>query len=405
MNPSPPQPRIAFWFRYGPAEHTELFHALPEVIARLARHCEVHYFAPRTAKPPPAAIRENARIHLLPFSVDRTSTRDKFIKTALWVLSLPWVGLKCRRMGITGVFIDETVPLTGTIARLFFGPYVAMTIADFFPEVYWEKYRILRPLLYIIRSLDLAAWRHLPLIFTRVQATKRYLEEHGCKAFRIIPIHDPCDLTLYRPTDRHSARRLYGYTDQDCVLVHHGILHPNKGNDRIIRALAALREKGQPVKYLLIGDGPDMPQLRALTAELKMEEHVRFTGWIPRLEDVNIALNAGDIGLVMRIGQPSDHFHVTGALVHSMACGLPVLAARLKGIAEVMEDGTHGLLFDPNDMEEFQTRLLQLRGDAGLRARCGEAALARARELFDMERVTDATVKALVQFIRGEPSA
>lgn len=392
------RPKVALWFRYGPADHSELFHAMPQIVEALAAHCEVHYYGMKTSTPMPELIRRNAIVHELPFRVDRTNSRDKVVKTALWLLALPWVGLHCRLLGVRVVYIDETIPLTTLIARIFYGRNVATTVADFFTDIYFTgaKAFIGRA----IRAIDLWNWKRLPLIFTRAGATRTWLAKQGVDPARVHPVYDPCDLTIYRPLpaeERAAARTLFGYKPDDIVLVHHGILHPNKGNDRIIRAVAELREQFPQLRYLLIGDGTEMARLRELVRELKLEAVCTLTGWLTTLPDVNRALNAGDIGLVMRTGAQSDDFHMTGALVHNMACGLPLLAARLGGVSEVVKENLNGLLFDPSDMEEFKTKLAQLIRDPQARARLGDTAAKNARVHFDMRRVTENTVEPLLR--------
>lgn len=389
------KPRIAFWFRYGAAEHTELYHALPRLVEALAEHAEVHYFGFEGRRPTPDSIARHAVMHRLPFRVDRTNHRDKLLKYILWLVCLPWIGLRCRRLGIRAVYIDETVPLAAPIARLFFGRNVAITIADFFTDIYLSGGGLKGLLARAIRALDWAAWRKLPLIITRAKNTREFLARHGVDPARVHPIYDPVDATLYHPADRAAARAQFGYRADEVVLVHHGILHPNKGNDWILRALAAARREIPTVRYLLVGNGPEFDRLQALTRELGLSDIVRMTGWLPKPEDVNVALNAGDIGLVMRIGHASDDFHMTGALVHNMAAGLPILAAKLGGVSEVVEDGMHGFLFSPDDPTQFTQRLAQLAADPALRRRMGEAAFAQSRSAFSLERVVAQTVEAL----------
>jgi glycosyltransferase involved in cell wall biosynthesis len=286
------------------------------------------------------------------------------------------------------------------LARIFFGPCVAFSVVDFFLEIYWGDRPALRPLVRLFRALDLAAWRRLPVLFTRAQATKTYLVAKGVAPERVFPVYDPCDFDVYHPEDRAAARRRFGYGSEEIVLVHHGILHPNKGNDRILRGLATLRAAYPQLRYLLVGDGPEMGRLKALSAELGLMNHVQFTGWLAGMGEVNTALNAGDIGLVMRVGSQHDDFHATGALVHSMACGLPILSARLGGTSEIVREGSEGLLFDPQDMTAFADKLKQLVEDPSLRAACGQRALLRARELFAMQRVTRDTVEPLLALLR-----
>lgn len=394
------RPRIAFWFRYGAAEHTELYHALPRLIEALSAHAEVHYFGFEGRRPTPDSISQHAIMHRLPFRVDRTRHGDKMFKYVLWLLCLPWIGLRCRAIGIRAVYIDETVPLAAPIARLFFGPRIAITIADFFTDIYLSRGLLARWLGGAIRAIDWAAWRKLPLIVTRARNTRDFLASKGIDPARVRPIYDPCDMELYHPADRDAARTRFGYRNDEVVLVHHGILHPNKGNDRILRAIAPARAQIPKLRYLLVGHGPEYDRLQTLTNELGLRDVVTMTGWLPKPEDVNVALNAGDIGLVMRIGHASDDFHMTGALVHNMAAGLPILAAKLGGVSEVVEDGVQGYLFPPDDMVLFTKRLVELAADPDARRRMGAAALEQARRSFAMETVVHQTVSALRELLQ-----
>lgn len=390
------KPKIALFFRYGPAEHAELFHAMPLIVQELARDCEVHYYGMRDRKPVPEAITRNAVIHSLPFGVDRTSELDKHVKTFLWLLALPWISLACRFSGVKAVYIDETVPLTALIAKLFFGPKTAFTVADIFVDVYKEKSFLLRIFGGLIKKLDFSAWRRLPLIFTRARATKTYLVARGVPEKNVYPVYDPCDFTLYHPDDKTKAKKRFGFDENHIVLVHHGILHPNKGNSRVIEVLAGMISDYPDLRYLLVGDGPEMTDIKKLVSDSALERCVKLTGWLPTPEDVNVALNSGDIGLVMRVGNQSDDFHMTGALVHNMACGLPILAARLGGVSEVVEEGKNGMLFDPSNMAEFREKLEFMITHPEHRTTWGATAAEDARRYFDMAAVAQNTVRPLL---------
>jgi glycosyltransferase involved in cell wall biosynthesis len=388
--------RIAFWFRYGPAEHAELFHALPELIRELSRHGDIHYFGYRGDKPIPALIRENSIIHHLPWRCNRQSAADKSIKTVLWVLLVPWMGLRCRTLKIDAIWIDDTIPLTSTLARWFFGRNTAFTVADFFVDIYLTRNAVSRAIGSFVRRIDLAGWRKLPLIFTRAKSTRAYLAEQGVPGEVVHPVYDPCDFNVYHPVDRGHAREKFGYDRDHFVLVHHGILHPNKGNEFLLRALAPVIAEAPHVRFLLVGDGPDMKRLRDVAEELDMKEFVAFTGWLPRMEDVNLALNTADVGLVMRSGSRSDDFHMTGALVHNLACGLPILSARLGGVSELINDGENGMLFDPSDADQFRDRLGRLLHNPELRRSFSEKSLQLARENFAIDRVVKKTAEPLL---------
>jgi len=398
------KPKIAIWHRYGPEGHTTCGgHAMPFIVRELAQHADVHYFGMHTDGEVPELIREHAVLHYLPLHFNRSSNRDKLLKTILWYLAMPFMALKCRFMGVKAIYNDETVPLTAPILLLFFGPNVAITVMDFFLDIYFEKARLMRPLCRFIKWLDVLAWRRLPVIFTKVNHTHNYLAALGIDRSRLHTVYNPCDPTVFFPKDKAAARQKWGYADSDIVLVHHGILHPNKGNDRIIRAIADLLPTRPNLRFLLIGDGAEMSDLQKLVRELKLEDIVKLPGWLPSEADLNEALNAADIGLVMRIGQPTDHFHLTDTLSHEMACGLPILAINLKGIAEAVKDGQTGYLFDADDMDTFKRHLTELATTPSRREQFGIAALETSRHLCSIDLAVDATTAPLMQLIRHRP--
>ena len=384
-----PQPRkkVAFWFRYGPADHAELHPCMPGLVRKLAESCEVHYFSMRGTRPPPPVVADACVLHLLPFTVNRASTRDKAVKLLLWYMLLPLLALRCRFMRIDILCIDDYMPLGALVARVCFGRRVVVWVADFLHAAYAEQMPLFKPLASLITAIDLAVWKRCPLIFTLAKSTKTYLVSRGVPPERIHPVYDPCDTRVYHPLPKDEARSRWGYSAGETVLVHHGVLHPNKGMDRIVRALPPVVEKHAGFRFFIVGAGPELARLKALVTELGLEKAVQFAGWLPSVEEVNTALNAGDIGLVMRIGQLSDHFHTTSALAHSMAAGLPILSARLGGDSDIITDGENGLLFDPDDMAEFRAKLETLITRPELRERFGAAVVPMARELFDVDTV------------------
>ena len=356
----------------------------------------MHYFGLRDGLAVPEMLAAHCRVHTLPFTINRKSSLSKLFGTLFWYTALPVLALRCRWMNIDVVFWDETLPWGAPIARIFYGKNICITVADFFLTIYSERHPRLKKLCSLLQQVDYRTWRKLPLIFTKVNYTRHFLAEHGVRPGAICCAYNPCNTELYCPGDRATARKKLGLSAEDLVLVHHGVLHPNKGNDRIIRALAELKADLPHLKYLLIGSGPETARLKALCNELQMNEHVLFTGWLPAEQDVIEAIRTANIGLVMRIGQFSDHFHVTDTLSHEMACGLPILAARLSGVAELVKDEETGLLFNPDEMSEFKTRLTRMAASASLREKMGAQARAKSVEAFDIETISCRMASALL---------
>ena len=381
--------KIAFIHRYGLEGWICCGgHAIPGTIKALSKETEVHFFGPRTTEPINIELRKNVIIHELPYTWDRACPTDKFRKTILWYLWLPIIGLKCRIMGMRMIWNDETVPLTAPILLLFFGKNTAITVMDFFMRIYTEKHPRLQWLCKLVERIDLFAWKRLSLIFTKVLYTQQYLAEHGVPKEIMHLYRNPVDHTIFHPIsekERKRTRHIYGFTDSDIVLSHHGILHPNKGNDWILRRISELKKDIPNLKYLLIGNGPEKKHLTKLAAQLNIADRIVFAGWIPSEHDLNLALNAADIGLVMRIGQETDNFHMTDTLAHEMACGKPVLAVNLHGIAEIIKNGENGFLFSPEKPKEFHMGIKKLAITTDLREKIGERLLQLSRDLTDID--------------------
>ena len=397
--------KIAFWFRYSAADHAELHPCLPGLVAKLHDTCDVHYFSLRGSREPPEDFRRSCVFHTLPFGVDRRSTFDKALKMLLWYACLPFIALRCRFLGIALVCIDDYLPLGALIARVFFGPRIAVWVADFLHEVYAEQHPVFNPIARLVTAIDMAAWRRCPLVFTLAKSTKTFLVSRGVPGEHIYPVYDPCDTTIYRPVDRQAARKTWGYRDDELVLVHHGVLHPNKGIEPILRALPSVTKSHPEFRFLLVGAGAELQKLKTLATELGLGNVVRFGGWLPTVEEVNEALNAGDIALVSRMGHLSDHFHTTSGLAHGMAAGLPILATRLGGISDIIREGENGALFAPGDMDEFREKLTLLLDNKDLRRQYGALALEQARSLFDIDTVTAAHTAPILAALPPPPSS
>ena len=175
------------------------------------------------------------------------------------------------------------------------------------------------------------------------------------------------------PRARSSVREQLGAGDAlVAVIVAH--LITAKGIDVACRALARL----EGTVLWVVGPGPEEANLRRLCAEIGVEQRVRFLGNQPHVEPY---LQAADC-LVC----PSVWAEAAGLVnLEGQAVGLPVIASRVGGIPEYVEEGQTGLLFPPGDDVALADCLARLRDDPALRRRMAEAARASAIERFSVE--------------------
>lgn len=165
---------------------------------------------------------------------------------------------------------------------------------------------------------------------------------------------------------RDRVRSELGIGPQTLVIGHAGRLMPVKNQALLLRSLAAVARQRPDLDWVavLVGGGPLESDLRALSADLKLQDRVQFLG---QRSDVADLLCAFD---VFALSSFSEGTSVT--LLEAMACSLPVVTTAVGGNPELVQDGVHGYLVPSDDSEAFALALLRLT-DADLRARMGAA--------------------------------
>ena len=174
------------------------------------------------------------------------------------------------------------------------------------------------------------------------------------------------------PVPRSEARRDLGLSSFDPLLGAVGRLSPEKGHLHLLRALPAIAAAFPGAGCVLAGDG---------RARLDLEEEARRLGvggrvvFLGQRRDVSRVLAALDLFV-----QPSVYEGFGLSLLEAMAAGLPVVASRVGGIPEMVDDGESGVLVPPGDAEALAAAAIGLLRDPGRRRRLGETAAFRARQ-------------------------
>jgi glycosyltransferase involved in cell wall biosynthesis len=180
------------------------------------------------------------------------------------------------------------------------------------------------------------------------------------------PLSGPAD-------DRGAARRALGVPDGTTAVLYLGLIRPYKGVDVLLDAVASLPREA-PLVLLLAGEpwGGERARIARRLADPRLAGRVvARLAWLPEKE-VPLWLAAADVAVL-------PYRSATGSAVAAQAlgAGLPVVATRVGGLVDVVEDGVSGLLVDPGDSAALAEALLRV-GDPVLRARLSDGARARA---------------------------
>ena len=158
---------------------------------------------------------------------------------------------------------------------------------------------------------------------------------------RVIPNFLDCD-RFKRVFDADARERLCPKADYDALVVHLSNFRPVKRVEAVVGVFRRIRERVR-ARLVLAGEGPD-----SLKVQSEIETHGlgRDVEILPPQEDVVPLLSAADLFLL-----PSRQESFGLAALEAMACGVPVVASRVGGLPEVIEDGVSGSLHPPDDLE------------------------------------------------------
>ena len=169
----------------------------------------------------------------------------------------------------------------------------------------------------------------------------------------------------FQPADCRVMRERLGLPDEEFIMLFVGLLVPVKGLDVLVESLAELADP-KPL-CLLVGDGPERPELERQAVQLGVSDRLRFAGRRSS-DEIPTWMGAADI-LVL----PSRSEGRPNVVLEAQACGLPVVATRVGGTPELVCDGKTGLLVESEDVADLADALQRLRIDRGLREALGRA--------------------------------
>ncbi|MBR4891361.1 MAG: glycosyltransferase, partial [Clostridia bacterium] len=148
--------------------------------------------------------------------------------------------------------------------------------------------------------------------------------------------------------DRNEKLKEFGITDET-VLLSVGELNDNKNHETIIKALSKI---DKPYKYIICGRGYKEQYLKDLAEKLGIKDKVIFAGF---RKDVKELMPCVDIFCF-----PSYREGLSLSLMEAMASGLPIVASKIRGNVDLVDDNKGGFLYAPADSEGFYKGIVRL---------------------------------------------
>ena len=223
-------------------------------------------------------------------------------------------------------------------------------------------------------------YRWATAVFTVSQELRSYhAAQAWCNPEKIRVLYNGVDGERFQPRPQvgSAIRRHLGIPADGFVVGFVGRMVPLKDTMTLLRAVETLAPSSPQLHVLLVGSGPELARLQAyVLCSPLLNGRVTFPGSSDAVPDL---LNAMDVFVL-----PSLVEGMSNTVLEALATGLPVVATRVGGNPEIVEDSVCGYLFPPGDASQLSARLATLLQNRQLRARFGRAARERAVKHFSL---------------------
>lgn len=269
--------------------------------------------------------------------------------------------------------------------RLIFGapPRLVTTLhTSAIPRFVWQRRSPFE--LYLFLALRLADLVICPSNYSRVNVSQAY----GVAVLKTRALHGGVPSSFFAQEPR-------GEGEGPFTLLFCGRLNgrkPFKTVDVLLKAMPQVLRK-HTAELNIIGTGPRVEEYAALARTMGIEEEVRFLGFVEH-DKLPAYYGASDL-LVL----PSRMESFGLVLVEAMACALPVVATRVGGIPEVVEEGVTGILVEPNDPQALAEAIIEMLDEPDRMRAMGARGRERVREHFTWDRAAERVEEAYQEIL------
>lgn len=179
-------------------------------------------------------------------------------------------------------------------------------------------------------AISQSLWQEARKIDSRVQ---------GCM------IHNGFDASVFYPQDQQMIRQQLDLESNAKILLFVGNLYPIKGPNVLLESFAQIANQDPKLQLVYVGDGTLRQSLQARAEELQIQNQVMFVGRKP-YTDVPLWINGADLVVVPSLSEGLGSINM-----EAMGCHKPVVASRVGGIPEIVQNGKTGILVEPNSID------------------------------------------------------
>ena len=347
---------------------------------------EVYLLCANTKRLKREEIANGVRVVRLPFT--RSNLVNSLISTPFplnpfWM----WMAAKVVKHHKVNLVIVRDLPLISIglfLKRMLRVPLI-LDMAENYPAMYWDRIHkggltglkswfVKNPRL--MEYMEKRAMEKCDHTFVVVEESAQRLIANGADVAKISIVSNTPDMKMFQsdaPIEKH-----------DCVqLVYAGFIQA-RGLDIIVESLGRVRDTGVPVKFLVIGDGHYLEQLKRITKRLRLETMVDFKGWVQNTQIPSL-IRASDVGVIPHNKNPHSDTTIPNKLFDYMACAKPVIVSNAGPLQRIVEEERCGLVFSAGSVESFTKALKWMLLNPAAAAEMGRNGAAAVRRRYNWD--------------------
>ena len=223
------------------------------------------------------------------------------------------------------------------------------------------------------------------------------IRQEGVPAEKITLIYNGVDLERFQPAPdaapRAAWRRAWGLPEYAPVVAGVGRLRPQKNFPLFLRAAREVLREIPQANFVIAGEGPDRGDLENLARDLGIAPQVHFLGYVSEMAALYAAV---DVLLMTSLAEGTPL-----TVLEAMAMGVPVVATRVDGMAEVLEDGVDAYLVSLGDVAACAQRTCRLLQDQALARRFSQAGRSKVRDHYSAVSMTRQVEKIYLKYLES----
>lgn len=218
---------------------------------------------------------------------------------------------------------------------------------------------------------------------------------------KITVVPNGANTSLFKPVEQDECRKNLGLDPKTPYVCFVGNLAPWQGVEYLVKAAPSILSRYPDCRFLIVGDGVMKNELLNLSRELEIEDRFIFTGVVP-YDRVPVYINASDVCAAPFIVARNAKIGLSPLKLYEyMACGKPVVASAISGVADALEASKGGLSVPPENPEALAEAISRLLEKQELREDMGSKGLSYVTENYSWYSVAKQVDRVCKSGIKG----